>query len=356
MGRAGAGGGGGHRSSGGHSAGGHSGSGHRVGGGGHRAGSGGGFGAGMGGVGGYNRGPGFSRGPGGGSMPPPGMGGFGGPRMTPPPPNRNYRGYGGGGCFGSAGGCLGTFLSAIMLIIFLSVFFGSISYHNSPGASSITRSTYNREKAETGMSFDYECIVDEIGWFDNTSQAGKALRTFYNKTGVQPYVVFRAYDPALTTDDEKAAYAEEYYNSQIGNEGTFLFMYFAEEDTDNDVGYMYCVAGNLIASVMDSEAQDVFWDYVDTYWYSDLSTDDMVEEIFTHTADRIMTKTITSKDITVIIIIALVVICLAVVGYKALKAKFKRDKEKAEEDERILNSKVHTYGSSEDDDLLNKYK
>ncbi|MCD8346833.1 MAG: hypothetical protein LUD16_02560 [Lachnospiraceae bacterium] len=155
-------------------------------------------------------------------------------------------------------------------------------------ASSVTRSSNSREKIDTDLIFDSNCIVDELGWFDDADAAGKTLEDFFDATGVQPYIYFKDYDASLTTNSEKEEYAKQWYEDNIDNEGTFLFIYFAEEDTDNDVGYMYYVCGYDIESVMDEEACDIFWDYVDKYWYTDLSTDDMITEIFNSLADAIM--------------------------------------------------------------------
>ena len=55
----------------------------------------------------------------------------------------------------------------------------------------------------------------------------------------------------------------------IGNEGTFMYCYFAESDP-NAVGYMVCVNGTEIGTVMDTEAVHIFQEYVRQYWYSDM--------------------------------------------------------------------------------------
>jgi len=156
------------------------------------------------------------------------------------------------------------------------------------GAENSSQSTTTREKADTGVSFSSDCILDELGWVEDVTATGESLENFYNATGVQPYVYFKAYDSSLTSYSEKEEYAFDWYEENIDNEGTFLFLYFAEEDTDNDVGYMVYVNGYDIDSVMDEEAVEIFWDYVDEYWYSDLSTDNMLTEIFNSTADAIM--------------------------------------------------------------------
>jgi preprotein translocase subunit SecG len=274
----------------------------------------------------------------------------GGFHQPPPPPGygRRRRGYYGGGC--------GSIVAFVILLVVIAVVMITLGIFSGGTSSDITASTYNREKAETGMSFDSNCVVDELGWFDSTSQTGRELKEFYNETGVQPYVLFRAYDSTLTSNEDKEAWAQDYYNNTIGNEGTFLFVYFAEEDTDDDVGYMYCVAGNLVESVMDSQAQEIFWNYVDTYWYSDLSTDDMTVQIFTKTADRIMTKTTTKSDVQKTTVLVIFVIVIAIIAALMLKWKYKRAKEKAQEDERILNTPVHTYSDADGQDLADKYK
>ncbi|MCD7834331.1 MAG: hypothetical protein LUH00_10160 [Lachnospiraceae bacterium] len=152
----------------------------------------------------------------------------------------------------------------------------------------VPSSSTSREKIDTDLIFDSNCILDELGWFEDADAAGESLEDFFDATGVQPYIYFKDYDESLTTDSEKEEYAQQWYEDNIDNEGTFLFIYFVEEDTDNDVGYMYYVCGYDIEDVMDEEACELFWDYVDEYWYSDLSTDDMVTEIFNSLADAIM--------------------------------------------------------------------
>ncbi len=295
MGRAG-GGVGGH-SGGGHSGGGHSGGGHSPGGGfsgGGRPGSGG-----------------FS-GPGGR---PGGPGGFGGPGGPPPPRHGFWGGYGYGGYRRGCGtGCLTPIIIVIVFIIIIgssvvSGIGGGVRYALSrlrgntqqitddtdyeyydryDEGNDSTENSSSREKADTGVAFTDDCVLDELGWVEDTAAVGASLEDFYNATGVQPYVYFKAYDASLTTNSEKEEYAFDWYDENIDNEGTFLFIYFAEEDTDNDIGYMVYVNGYDIDSVMDEEAVEIFWNYVDEYWYSSLSTDDMLTEIFNSTADAIM--------------------------------------------------------------------
>lgn len=254
---------------------------------------------------------------------------------------------GGMGYGGRRGGS--TLLSVAICLIVFAVLLTGIFRGN---GSSIPASTYNREKADTGVAYQNDCIVDELGWFTNIPQTERRLQAFYDATGVQPYIVLKAYDSSLTTDAEKEAYANDWYEANIDNEGTFLYMYFAEADADNDVGYMCYVNGKRVTSVMDAEAVEIFWAYLDNAWYSDQSTDDLFVSVFTNTADRIMTKTTTGWDIAKWVVIGGIVTVGMVGGIYLVKVKHRREKERAEETERIL----HTPLESAADDLAEKYE
>ncbi len=305
-------GGGGGRSSGGHSGGGRSSGGHSMGGsrpGGSFGGSRPGGGAGRGGArpggagpGGPMRGPGVPGGPRdpwGPGRRPPRRGWFGRFFYRP---WFGYGGYGGrGGC-----GCLTTIIIVLFIMVIgvmsltargctssRSFWFssndnsGSYSSDASDISGNYTSDTA-REKADTGVAFSDDCVLDELGWVEDSSATGKALESFYEETGVQPYVYLKAYDASMSTDSEKLAYAEDWYDENISNEGTFLYIYFAEEDSDNDMGYMAYVCGEDAVTVMDDEAVEIFWNYLDDYWYTNLSMDDVLVETFDATANAIM--------------------------------------------------------------------
>ena len=356
MGRAGAGGSGGHSAGGGHSMG-HTGGGHHVGGGGgsfgggHRAGSGGFGGPGMGPGGGFG-------GPGAGPH-----GGYGGSYGGPggPPPHRHHHNFffwggprryysGGPGCGGL--GCGGLLAVIIILVVIGSMFTGIGGGGYAQSSNSSVSSTIEREKLDSDNAYINDCIIDELGWFNNVSATETKLKKFWNKTGVQPYIILKSYDSSLTTDDEKAAWATNYYDENFTNENIFLFVYFAEEDTDGEVGYMAYANGLQTSSVMDSEAVEIFWNYIDKYWTTEMSTDDMFVTVFTNTADTIMHVSTTSKDVMKWALILAAVIAAGIIIIKIISDKQKRAKEKAAEDERILNTPINDLA---DDDLTNKY-
>ena len=276
-----------------------------------------------------------------------GGGGFYGGGFYPRPPRRSS-------VIVSHGGNFNAVISLIIFVVVLIAAFGGFPSSNSSSTKSVPKSTQNRERLESGVGYDNNCIVDNIGWFDNVTKTEKSIKKFYDKTGVQPYIVLNAYDSTLLTDTAKEEYAKKWYDEHIKNESTFLYMYFAEPDTDNDVGYMAYVNGKQVPSVMDSEAIEIFWAYVDKYWYSDMSTDDMFTTIFTKTADRIMTKSTTAADVgnNAIKVIGVIVVFAGIIVVMVLRRKHKA--EEAKETEKILNTPLN--GDSEADDLLKKYK
>ena len=263
---------------------------------------------------------------------------------TPPPPRRGYYGYRRNVYTSSSSG-LGTLIAC--LIVFAVVIF---SFFMIASDDSDVTSTINREKIENPIPYDNNCIKDELGYVENTSKLSKNLKNFYNKTGIQPYIYLKSYDETLTSDSQKDNYAQNWYEQNIDNEDTFLFVYY-EDQNPNEIGYMAYVNGKQVTSVMDSEAVNIFWDYIDRYWTDDsLSTVEVFTKTFNSTANTIMEKSTTSNDIIKIIcIIVGIVIVIGGIIY-ILRMKFKRDKEKAKETVEILKTPL-----DKSDELRDKY-
>lgn len=263
---------------------------------------------------------------------------------TPPPPRRGYYGYRRNVYTSSSSG-LGTLIAC--LIVFAVVIF---SFFMIASDDSDVTSTINREKIENPIPYDNNCIKDELGYVENTSKLSKNLKNFYNKTGIQPYIYLKSYDETLTSDSQKGNYAQNWYEQNIDNEDTFLFVYYEDQDP-NEIGYMAYVNGKQVTSVMDSEAVNIFWNYIDRYWTDDsLSTVEVFTKTFNSTANTIMEKSTTSNDI--IKIICIIVGIIIVIGgiIYILRMKFKRDKEKAKETVEILKTPL-----DKSDELRDKY-
>lgn len=275
------------------------------------------------------------------------------PRPVPPPPP--HYGYGPRRRGDGVPWYIETLATAVVILLILGGIFQSMRGHM--GAGSVTSSTIVRTKLTDSHAYRTGNITDDLGWFDSKTKTEKSLKLFYEETGVQPYVYLKAYDSSLTTDSEKEAWAKDYFDNTVNDSDGFLFVYFAEKDSDNDVGYMSYVTGSRAQSVLDDEAIEIFWGYIDKYWPTDLSTDDVIVKSFTSTATAIMHVSTTKNDIIKYVIIAVIVIGGGIVVFKMVKEKNRRDHEKAEETEKILNTPLEKTTNVKDstDGLIDKY-
>lgn len=248
-----------------------------------------------------------------------------------------------------------TGAATVIWIVFL-MFLMLIFLAMCGGCSSGPTNDYNREKLKNNIPYNADCIVDDLGFFVNPDQTGQRLKTFYDQTGVQPYIVITEATPSLQTTAQMENYMESYYKQNIDNQNTFLYMYFGDpyfSETD-EVGDMFVYRGENIKSVMDAAAVDIFWDYIDQEWRSDLETDDLFVKVYDETAKRIMTKSTTSKDIMMRILLIVGIIAVGLLALYYVKLKHKREREKAEETKAILETPLAT-DDPNDDDLLKRY-
>lgn len=307
------------------------------------------------------------------STPPRPMGGgYGTPPRPPKPPRPMGGGYGAppprpprpiGGGYGAPPPARHVYVHddrhsishiAGVIFVFIVLMMITISVLFSNG-SSVPASTQNRVKLESGNSFINDCVKVEGSVFEiNEPKLETSLKEFYNKTGIQPYIIIKEYEPSLQTDKQKEDWTVEYYESNFTREDIFLYVYFQQEDELNadEAGYMTYAMGNQVDSVMDSEAIEIFWSYIDKYWYSNCTETELFEKAFNETATRIMDKSTTGADVMKYFVIFIIVFAGGVIVITLVNKKYKRDKEKAEEDARILNTSVNDIVQ---DDLTNKY-
>ena len=187
-----------------------------------------------------------------------------------------------------------TLLVIFILIVGLSSIYTKIG---NASASQVPISTVNREKL-SGGSFTPDCVDDQLGWIGpDAERLGEELRRFWKETGIQPYVVLLPFDTAWDTDDERYDVADTIYENQIGREDAMLLVYFDSDSEDTD-GSWEMVKGLETGALMDQEATEIFWSFLDRYW-SDLSYSEAeaINMTFTKAAERIMTKTTTRTDV-----------------------------------------------------------
>lgn len=254
--------------------------------------------------------------PGGGSPPP-----RGGRYMPPPSPKRPRRNRN-SGCSNIVIG--GVVVGIVLLIVLLNIVRSSCTGCVKDTTSDVSQSTSSTPSfppsapstPDSGTStspvppkpavpvvpiltlvknvpenaFEPNCVVDELKWFDNAKSAGESLKFVHDKLGIQPYVVFKKYDSSLKTDEDKVKYCVDWYKSHIKDEDTFLLMYFAEKESDTAVGYTVYYSG-ANAEKLAVEFKGILEEGINEYWFTDLSTDDVIKYAFEYTCDRITVKT-----------------------------------------------------------------
>ncbi|WP_208560293.1 hypothetical protein [Marinilactibacillus kalidii] len=240
------------------------------------------FGGGFGG-GGYNRGYGYGGGWGYGR-------GFGWGRR------RNYGGgFGGGGC--GLLGCLGPFLFFIILMNLIGGvgMFGNTS-NNQMNSTNRTIQSSSRERTplEAGAVNETAYYTDNANWIGNATTLENGMRYYYEKTGIQPYLYITEEidgnaNPSL---EELEAFKSNLYDELFDDEAHMLVLFFESDTFElDDYYYVGTEIGAQARSVMDREAQDIFYDYLDRYYFDDIEEEVFFAQSFQETADRMMTVT-----------------------------------------------------------------
>lgn len=286
-------------------------------------------------------------------------GGFGGFRTGPIFINNSRRYYGGGGG-GQGGGNnngrgAGCGVTALIIVIAVFLLVGVMFFTSgalfSGCSDSIARSTVEREKLPASAVQQTAYYTDADGsWIRSPGTLERGLRSFYEDTGVQPYVYILP-NGESTSISELTGRAETLYPELFTDEGHFLLVF-----CDDGYGSFHCgyTVGSQAKTVMDDEAIGILADYLDRY-YSDMSISE--EEIFSlafeKTGERIMTVT-RSPVVPVAVCIAVVVIAVLVfIALKKRREQREREQKRAEE---ILKTPLEKFGDQEVEDLAGKYE
>lgn len=236
-----------------------------------------------------------------------------------------------------------TIVDVFIWIIILAVVIAALYAGFGGRSADVPANTVQREKLEDVPGFTNNCIWDEANYLGNISKVSSSLKSFYNKTGIQPYLYFKSYESGVSdTETNRETWAQKYYEDNIEAENGFFLVVFepSSEYADDECVY---VNGKRASSVMDAEAVDIFWAYFDSHWFSNETTDNAVIGMFDDTAKRIMSKPTNGWDFAKIGAVAVIVIAISVGVVRVVKEKNRRAKEKAEEDERILKTDINDY-------------
>ncbi len=123
---------------------------------------------------------------------------------------------------------------------------------------------------------------------DEIIRVEAALAHFYEKTGVQPYLLILNEIDGDKKPGLKAVgtYLTDRYIELFGtDEGHYIFLYLAHEDTSYT---LYYIPGLDAMTVVDDEVSEILLDCVEWYYQTAASYNEMFAKAFVHTADAII--------------------------------------------------------------------
>lgn len=215
----------------------------------------------------------------------------------------------------------------------------------------IQQSTIERSKLDSSLCTRVDTwYQDDINWIHDEKTLLKGLKTFYNKTGVQPYLWItdniNGKAKPNTSDFETALKSK--YSELFKDEGHVIVCFM---ESSPSVYATYYWAGSAAKGVIDDEAGEILLDVIDSKYTSDLSDEEMFSKSFSDAATRMMKVGRTTMQLIIIAVIVLLCLGFVVSVYLWVKARAKARAEEAEETQRILNTPIDEIGES----VLNKY-
>ena len=255
-------------------------------------------------------------------------------------------------------GCSFVVTFIFMLAIIIIIVSASMTSNNG-GVPSNTK----QRTALSGVVNKTDWYEDKIGWISNKNTLISGLEDFYNKTGVQPYVMLIPYSAEYWNGsslnvNSATNYLESVYKNKFSDEGHFIFAYFeCQNDTKSEMdGEFRYLAGYSVDTIMDNEALNIFNGYLQkNYYNTSLSLEEMISKTFSETAKNIMSKPTNGWDFGKTLLIVIAVVAVIFIIYMIIKNQNKREKEKEEHTEKILNTPLEKFGT-DTSDLENKYK
>ena len=206
------------------------------------------------------------------------------------------RPYRRGGC--GTGGC-GCLPSLILILVLLSLYNFAWSFVPGTGHNTVVEtvrvnsSTIEREPIDAGLVNETDYYQDNLDWIRDPGELEEGLKHFYNETNIQPfvYITDNIDGEANPTPDGIDAFANDLYDELFTDEAHLLLVHFENYDF-YDYEYSYhLVTGSQAKVLMDSEAENILFDYLDYYYPKDITEEEYFSDAFKDTADRIMTVT-----------------------------------------------------------------
>ncbi len=289
-----------------------------------------------------------------------------GNQNTNEPYHKGYKGYSGGPRVNI--GCLYSFILIIVILTVMAVVFGGLwaglyGEQNQSSSNDITYSTTQREPLPANaVTVKNGYYTDELGWITKKSTVESGMKSFYDATGVMPYLYLTD-----TVDGETSPKSNDFINfadatydelftaanGQI-DEAHLLVIFHEYYDGEYTV---YYTAGIQAQSVIDEEAGEILMDYFDRYYYdSSKDNSEYFGAVFEEAGAAIMKVTRPAWYYPTLIA-GVVILLLAILAIFRMRAKNKREQD--ERDKEILNTPLQSFGDTETtqkaEELAKKY-
>ena len=275
---------------------------------------------------------------------------------------------GGPGMMPGRGGC-GCSSILMIIVVFVMVmafiaFFNNLIVPNQFGITQgggpqhITQSTRVREPLPRNAAIDTgRLFTDNLNWIQNTTQMEAGLRNFHNATGVRPHVYITGDINGNTTPTpaEVEAFSIALYDTLFDDEAHLLLVFFESVDYPDDYIEIYLQPGIQARLVMDGEALDILFDYIEFYDHrfhtvGDVSMEQVFSNAFDRAAERIMHRPPDNRAVWMTVIIVGGVVLVLLILYTFWKKRQEQKRLEAEETERILSQNLTTFGESGGDE------
>ena len=218
--------------------------------------------------------------------------------------------------------------------------------------SSEVKNTTQREKIDASIVKETDYFIDELGYFKQKSVLERGLKNFYEDTNIQPFIYVKDIAEIETYDIQENL--DALYEDLFDDEGHFLLMVFGNKQGSVDWEYIY-VSGRSVDSVMDNEAIDILFNYIDTNYNSSMTDEELFSDAFSKTGDKSMSKPTNGFDLLKTIIKVVGPISFVLVIFIIWKAKKKQDNIEAEQTQKILETPIDKISDPNIDELKNKY-
>ena len=242
----------------------------------------------------------------------------------------------------TAVGCLSIILIIVAIVLAVIMVNGINAAKDAP----------NRTKLDAKPTVNIGYIDDQLKWLSKPATVESAMKGFYDKTGVTPYLIITSNIGGATNESQAESWVKAKYTELFKTDGTHLLVVWYQAPGTSD-DYCWMFAGTPANGVIDEAAINDIYSYFNRYYTSDYDDNQYFAKVFEDSAEKIMKQSDTGWQATLLwlVLVIIVLIVMNVIDYKnTMKIK------KQEAAAKILNANIEDPGWKDDaEELSEKY-